>query len=96
MNNSRAPMTPIDHLSRIFGSQRALARAIGVDESLTRQWQRRNSVNRKAGRIPPRYNQAVMQAARAIGKAGKARQYLDMYRCPKCGMDFVTMSGDGE
>ena len=88
-------MTPIDHLSRIFGSQRALARAIGVDESLTRQWQRRNSVNRKAGRIPPQYNQAVMRAARAIGKAGKARQHLDMYRCPKCGRDFVTIPGDG-
>lgn len=81
--------TAVAALAELFGSRRALAEAIGVDNSLLPVWEKRSSPDRKAGRIPTRYNRTILDAAKRLGIPHDAvAAHLDDHACPLCGQEL--------
>lgn len=78
-------MTPIEHLSGLFGGDMKLAVAAGVHWSLVSRWKTRASETHIPGHIPSRYNGAILAAGK---EAGIARRrivpHLDTDVCPLC------------
>lgn len=56
------PITQIDQMTEIFGSQVALARAVGIDKRNVSEWRRR-----RMG-IPPKHYRAIFHAVVVLGK----------------------------
>ena len=62
-----------------------LARAIGVDPAVISRWAGTGRRGRH-GRIPPQYNQRIVEACDANGiKRELLRDILDAQECPCCG-----------
>lgn len=78
-------------LARLIGSNRKLAKAVGVDPALITRWV-------KAGAVPPSYNRKIQEWLRAyiVGMPDlDAQHYLDVVAscldpavCPTCGHEI--------
>ena len=78
-------MTNVDKLFALFGSMRQLAEAIGYDETGLSRWNKTTGRGYK-GRVPVRYNRAIMDAADDLGIGAEVRELLE-WKCPCCGLD---------
>lgn len=84
-NQRGQEMNKAKDLAGMFGGQKPLADAIGVDRSMVSHW-----INGRgaapAGVIPSHYNHAIMEAARARDlDMARVSAVLDNHACPCCG-----------
>lgn len=76
--------TKASQLYELFGGVRPLARAIGLDDGGVSRWNKMEGRG-KRGHVPPKYNKAVLEAARDVGlPVSRVKALLD-WDCPCCG-----------
>ena len=81
--------TPLERLIELFGSHSDLARAISVHHSLITKWNQRLS-----GKIPSRYNDRILAAAKERHISHKAvATCLTHHLCPLCGNRLKSGQG---
>lgn len=78
-------MTNVDKLIELFGSARYLAEAIGISQSLITRWRAETGKGARQGKIPPSYNLAILDAARALGVEHDKISALLTWSCECCG-----------
>ncbi len=74
-------------LIALFGGCTDTAVAIGEDKATVSRWTS-NGKRGTRGKIPPRFNQAIMKAATRKGFPAQAYACLDL-KCPTCGSKWV-------
>lgn len=76
------------NLIALFGSNNALAAAIGVDPAVTSRWASDTARRGTGGVVPSRFNWRIMAAAKRAGiDIERVRDCLD-WQCESCGQDF--------